>query len=105
MITETNLIIGFVLYTITLAGAAFAFGAIWSRKQDKTFCEDRRVSKQRADESKEIERWKVINNMRLETNNLIIKHSVLSERMASMEKLINIEARLKFLMDKVKGAE
>lgn len=91
--TETNLVIGFVLYTITLAGAAFAFGAIWSKKQDKTFCEER-----------EKERLRVINTLYDLLNSLTLRTGILENRLVNIEKLINIEARVQVLIDMMKGA-
>ena len=88
------IIAGIVGYTITLASAAFAFGAIWAKKQDKTVCKE--------EHNKLTDSFQItIEALKNSVHVIEVRLGVLGTMLETIEKQMALESRIQRQLQKM----
>lgn len=94
-ITPMHVIISIVVYTISIAGSCFAFGSIWAKKQDKSYCFSNHAEIIKEETESRRQFWDAITGLRREVASVARDVSVLAAKYESLEKMMRVEDQLR----------
>ena len=88
------IVAGIVGYTITLASAAFAFGAIWAKKQDKTVCKEEHSRLTNSFQE-------TIESLKKSVHLIEVRLGVLGTMLETIEKQMALESRIQSKLERM----